>query len=294
MRKMPVAEYEKIGKFEVKRLVRSTGSSDLYECFDPDLETRVAIKVFNPKKRLLDALPYDLDNWRTRFMREVRILAQIDHPHVIAVRELSSIEGRPFYVMPFVETCLLYEIGTDPGVEGYAPELRTAPKATRIGVTRSVELMVQLASALSAFHGRGMVHRDIKPGNVLLTRLHSGLVKLCDPGLMKAPESEESMSGYWVGTREYLAPEQRRNAAEVDARADVFALGVLGYRMMTGDLPSGVLSGPQEEADGVPDELNDLIMRMMSRKLKRRPAHALDVLKELGPIRAKLNRNRGA
>lgn len=291
---MPVAEYAKIGKFEVKRLVRSTGSADLYECFDPDLETRVAIKVFNPKQRLLDALPYDLENWHTRFLREVRILAQIDHPHVIAVRELSYIDGRPYYVMPFIETCLIYEIGTDPNVEGYAPELQSAPKAKKISVARSVDVMFQIASALSAFHGRGMVHRDIKPGNVLLTRLGTGLVKLCDPGLMKAPESEESMSGYWMGTREYLAPEQRRNASEVDARADVFALGVLGYRMMTGDLPSGVLSGPQEEADGVPDELNDLIMRMMSRKLKRRPLHALDVLKELGPIRVKINRKGGS
>ncbi len=288
---MPKIAYDKIGKFEVKGIIRSTGSSDLYDCYDPDLETRVAVKVFNPKKRLLEALPYDRDNWKKRFLREVRILAKIDHPHVISVRELSYIDDQPYYVMPFVDTCLLYEIGKDPGVGGYAPELGEVPEARRLSVMRSVEIMFQLGSALSAFHGRGLVHRDVKPGNVLLTKLNTGLVKLCDPGLMKAPESEESMSGYWVGTEEYLAPEQRRSATHVDARADVYGVGVLGFRMITGDLPAGVLSGPQEDVADVPDDLNDLMMRMMSRKLKRRPETALDFLRELAPIRARLRRN---
>ncbi|NVK17245.1 MAG: serine/threonine protein kinase [Methylocystaceae bacterium] len=288
---MPEAAYNKIGKFEVKRILRSTGSSDIYECFDPDLETLVALKLFNPKERLLDALPYDIDNWRIRFLREARILAKLDHPHVISVRELSYVEDTPYYVMPFMETSLLYEMGKDPGGDGYAPELDKVPPAQKIGVLRTVEVMFQLGSALSAFHGRKLVHRDIKPGNVLLTRLHSGLVKLCDPGLMKVPESEESLSGYWVGTLEYLAPEQRRNAAVVDARADIYSLGILGYRMLTAELPSGILSGPKEDVPEVPDDLNDLMMRMMSRKLKRRPKDALDFLKELAPIRARLKRN---
>ena len=80
---------------------------------------------------------------------------------------------------------------------------------------------------------------------MLLTKLGGGLVKLCDPGLVKVPESEESLAGYWVGTADYLPPEQRRSATDVDARADVYALGVLGYRMLTGELPGGVFSGPQ-------------------------------------------------
>jgi len=288
---MPTAAYEKIGKFDVKRIIRSTGSSDLYECYDADLETRVAVKIFDPKKRLLDALPYSVDNWRKRFMREVRILAQIDHPHVISVRELSYIDGKPFYVMPYIESCLLYEMGKDGGVEGYAPELGGVPGPQKISIIRATEIMFQLASALSAFHGRGLIHRDIKPGNVLLTKLNVGLVKLCDPGLVKSPESEESMAGYWIGTEDYIAPEQRKSSTDVDFRADIYALGVLGYRMLTGELPKGVFSGPKEDVQEVPDDLNDLLMLCMSRKVNRRPKHALEFLKQIAPIRARIRQS---
>lgn len=290
MRDMPLAAYEKIGKFQVKRLIRSTGSSDLYECFDPDLGVRVALKVFDPKERLLKALPYSIENWRKRFMREARILAHVDHPHVISVRELSYIDEKPFYVMPFVETNLLYEMGRDDAVDEYAPELSDTPDPQKLSLVRATDIMYQLASALAAFHGRGLVHRDIKPGNVLLTKKDVGLVKLCDPGLMKFPESEESLAGYWVGTRDYLSPEQRKSATDVDARADVFALGVLGYRMLTGYLPQGVFSGPKEEVLDMPDGLNDLIMRSMSRKIKNRPQNALAFLQEIAPLRMQIRR----
>lgn len=283
---MPTAAYEKIGKYEVKRIIRSTGSSDLYECFDPDLQVRVAVKIFDAKERLLKKLPYSRESWQRRFMREASLLAQIDHPHVITVKELSYIDNKPFYVMPYIDTSLLYEIGKDGGISGYAPELDKVPGAQKLKVVRAVDIMFQLTSALAAFHGRGLVHRDIKPGNVLLTRLHTGLVKLCDPGMVKYPDFEESQAGYWIGTREYLAPEQKKSATDVDARADIYAVGVLGYRMITGELPSGVLSGPQEDVAEVPDTLNDLVMRCMSHKKKRRPANALELLKELAPVRA--------
>jgi eukaryotic-like serine/threonine-protein kinase len=290
MNDISLAPYEQIGKFQVKRLIRSTGSSDLYECFDPDLGVRVALKIFNPKERLLKALPYSVENWQIRFMREARILAQVDHPHVISVRELSYIDGKPYYVMPYVETNLIYEMGRDDAVEEYAAELADTPDPQKLSLVRATDILFQLASALSAFHGRGLVHRDIKPGNVLLTKKGVGLVKLCDPGLMKFPNSQESLEGYWIGTLDYLAPEQRRSSIDVDARADIFSLGTLGYRMFTGYLPSGVFSGPKEEVMEMPDQLNDLIMRSMSRKVKNRPQNALAFLTEIAPIRAQIKR----
>ena len=293
MREMPTAAYEKIGKYEVKRIIRSTGSSDLYECFDPDLKVRAAVKIFDVKKRLLDKLPYSMESWHNRFMREARLLAQIDHPHVIGVRELSYIEGKPFYVMPYVETSLLYEMGKDGGIRGYAPELDGAPGPRKLPVARAVEIMFQLSSALAAFHGRGLVHRDIKPGNVLLTKLHTGLVKLCDPGMVKYPDFEESQAGYWIGTREYLPPEQKRSATDVDARADVYAVAVLGYRMMTGRLPEGAFTPLKEEVAEVSDNLHNLVMSAMSPKPEDRPKNALELLKGLALIRAQIRQSGG-
>jgi len=283
---MPQAAYEKIGKFEVKRIIRSTGSSDLYECFDPDLQIRVAVKIFDVKERLLKKLPYSMESWQRRFMKEARVLAHIDHPHVVDVHELSYIDNKPFYVMPYIETSLLYEMGKDGSVQGYAPELKDVSGPKKLALSRVVEILYQLASGLAAFHGRGLVHRDIKPGNVLLTRLNNGLVKLCDPGMVKFPNSEESKAGYWIGTPEYLAPEQKRSATDVDARADIYPLGVLGYRMLTGELPGGVFAEPKIVVSDVPDELNDLIMRSMAKNPKERAAHALEFLKEIAIIRA--------
>jgi serine/threonine-protein kinase len=293
MRKMPTPAYETIGKYIVKRIIRSTGSSDLYECYDPDLQTRVALKVFDVKKRLLRKLPYDVASWRRRFMREARILAQIDHPHVINVRELSYIDEKPFYVMPYVTTNLLYEMGRDGPAAGYAPEIQDAPTGRALDVVRACDILFQLASALSAFHGRGLVHRDLKPANVLLTQLNVGLVKLCDTGMVKFPDSEESQAGYWIGTEDFIAPEQKRDSKSVDARADIFALGVLGYRMLTGELPRGVFETPVEFDCNIPEALSRLVMLALSSKLDKRPVNALAFLKEIAPIRAKI-RMKGA
>lgn len=292
MKKMPTSSYKNIGKFQVKRLIRSTGSSDLYECYDPDLAVRVALKIFDPKKRLLDALPYSKENWHKRFMREARILAQVDHPHVIGVRELSYVEGKPFYVMPYVESNLLYEIGRDGEAAEYAPELADTPDACKLSLWRATDILYQTASALAAFHGRGLVHRDIKPGNVLLTRKDIGLVKLCDPGLMKFPGNGDSMAGYWIGTLDYLAPEQRRSATDVDARADIFSLGVLGYRMLTGLLPQGSFPKLKDEVEGMLAGLDDLIMSSMSQDKEKRPENALVFLQKIAPLRAQLRQSK--
>jgi len=285
---MPKIAYDKIGKYTVKRIIRSTGSSDLYECFDPDLQSKVAVKVFDVKKRLLKKLPYSVASWRRRFLREARVLAQIDHPHVIAVRDLSYVGDKPFYVMPYIATNLLYEMGRDGPAQGYAPEIQDAPEARMLDIVRACDVLFQVGSALSAFHGRGLVHRDIKPANVLLTQLNVGLVKLCDTGMVKFPNSEESQAGYWIGTEDFIAPEQKRDSKSVDARADIFALGVLGYRMLTGELPRGAFDTPKEMRTDVPEDLSQLVMRALSPKLERRPANALAFLQEVAPIRANI------
>ncbi len=287
---MPQIAYPKIGKYITKRIIRSSGSADLYECLDPDLKCVVAVKLFNIKNRLLRKLPYSRESWEERFVREARLLAQIDHPHVIQVRELSNWDGKPFYVMPFVKHSLLYEAGLDGERKYHAPEVRDAPLARAVSLKRSVEILYQLSSALAAFHGRGLVHRDIKPANVLLTKKENGLVKLCDPGMVKYPDFEESQAGYWIGSDDYIAPEQKRSATHVQASADIYAMGVMGFRLLTGELPAGVIENNSNGFENVPDGLYRLIMDALSAKPENRPQNALEFMYRIAPIRAALQR----
>ena len=290
MKQMATSTYKHIHKYQVIRLVRSTGSADLYECFDPALRMRVALKMFKIKKRLLNKLPYSQEQWRTRFIREARLLARIDHPHVVNVKELGEYEGNLFYVMPFIETCLTFEMGLDGERDNYAVEIQHAPDACALTVERSVQLLLQISSALTAFHRRNLVHRDLKPGNILLTRLHDGIVKLCDPGLVKFPNTDESQAGYWIGTEDYIAPEQKKDARNVDARADIYALGVLGYRMLSGALPQGAFKAPHELNSGIPEEISRFILSSLSPDKMERPEDGFSFQRQLKDLQKIINK----
>jgi serine/threonine-protein kinase len=134
---------------------------------------------------------------------------------------------------------------------------------------------------LAAVHDSGFVHRDLKPANVLLTRRKGGAVKLCDFGMVKFPDWSESRAGTWLGTPDYIAPEQRENAPAVDARADVYSLGALGYRMLGGRLPVGRFPSLIELGIAVPPALDALVMSCLSSSRKDRPSEAGELLTKL-------------
>jgi len=290
MTKSKLQPLERIGKYEVVRLIRSTGNSDLYLCHDLDLEAKIVIKVFAAKDRLLEALPYTRENWRTRFINEARLLGQIDHPNVISVREMLWLESEPCYVMPWVETSLLNEMGKDAEGESgaYPPELDDIPYSKKLSINRSIDLLSQIAAGLKAFHDLGLVHRDIKPGNILISQVNTGDVKICDPGLVKFPDNDESLGDYWFGTRDYISPEQLGCEPEIDRRADFFSLGVIGYRMLSGKLPVGVFPGLDEEVNDIPAALNDLIMACLSNDKNMRPDDTDRTLEQLELAKASL------
>lgn len=274
---------EKIGKYIIGKLLVPTGFSDIYLCTDPDLEVQVAVKVFNPKgDNIGEKAEYGPDYWLARFVQEARLLARLDHPRIVQVRDLSTTEdGRPFFVMPFIDANLIYEIGKDVFDAGKIAELEEQWRPRRLPVDRALKLLRQILEALAYMHGRGLVHRDLKPGNVLLTSREGGDVKLCDFGMVKFPDWSLSRSGVWIGTLDYIAPEQRRSAREVDARADVFSAAAIGYRMLTGTLPAGAFPPPRATNPQVPEAVSDLIMRAMAPERKRRPRDAAEMLRLL-------------
>lgn len=208
---------QRLGGYHIEEVLGRGGMGVVYRAVQPRLRRSVALKVITP------ALAHDT-TFRERFERESALAASIEHPHVLPVYEAGEDGGCLYLAVRFVD-------GTD-----LAAVLR---RSGPLHPTRAVRLLQQIGSALDAAHGAGLVHRDVKPANVLVTGdpevEHSYLT---DFGLTKRSGSQTGLTatGQWVGTLDYVAPEQIRGDP-VDARADVYALGCLLYELLTGQPP---------------------------------------------------------
>lgn len=243
----------RLGIYEIRELVVTSSFSRLYRAHDPLLDRWVAIKVFDLSPEKEASLPYDRQEWQRRFVAEARILAAMDHPHVVRVDAMGHLpDGAPYMVMPWHVANLRREIGRDV----FDPERqKTVPVEQRpraVAPERAIEILRQTCLGLAALHRRGIVHRDVKPSNLLLTERHDGMIRLCDLGMAKqGADMSRSRAGVWIGTLDYLAPEQRENAAAATDRADVYAVGVLAYRLLTGKLPVGAFAPVSTLVEGV-------------------------------------------
>ena len=262
-----------------------TKFSEIFVCRDTDLEIDVCIKVFKPQDSVLDGATVTVEYWRERFLREAKVMARLDHPHIVPLKDYAlDGDGNPFIVMPFYPATLKYEIGKDTDDPATLRRLPPKRRAKAVSVPRATAVWRQVLQALAAMHGFGLVHRDIKPGNLLLTAKRQGDVKVCDFGLVQVPGLERDVGRHWLGTKDYAPPEQRRKAAAVDPRADVFAAGVLAFRMLAGRLPKSGEPFPGAKAKGCPAELGALIDACRARDRADRPADAAAVLARLDEL----------
>jgi streptogramin lyase len=208
-----------VGGYRIESVAGRGGMGVVYRATQLALDRPVALKLLTPDLAQDNA-------FRERFQRESRLLASIDHPNVITVHEAGEHDGRLFIAMRFV-------VGTD------LRELIL--RDGKVEPVRAARLLSQVASALDAAHARGLIHRDVKPANILIEeregREHA---YLSDFGLTKqvgsSSAAELTASGQWVGTVDYIAPEQVLGR-RVDARADVYALGCVLYTALTGSVP---------------------------------------------------------
>src|SRR5437763_16559496 len=211
------AEPRAFGRFRVLRRLGDGGMSSVYLAYDPQERRPVALKV------LADHLSHDRSS-ANRFLREAEIGRSLKFPHL--VRTLGSdrdpATGRPFLVLEYVD---------GPSCQFLLD--RTGPLAVR----DAVRIALDMAMALEYLHGRRLVHRDIKPGNILLTT--SGVAKLGDLGLAKPMDEDSELTGLHqgFGTSWYMPYEQVLNARFVDGRSDIFALGATLYHLLTGAVP---------------------------------------------------------
>lgn len=269
---------DRIGKYVFHKAALTTGYSRIFFCHDPDLQVPVAVKVFDPKVQ--GDSPLSPAQLLARFTAEARALALFDHPHIVSVKTYEHLsDGRPFFVMPYMAAHLPYEIGKDfqDGDIPLGAPAHDLPK--KLPLARAVVLLRQLSAALSALHRRGMVHRCLKPSNILLTAREGGAVKLADFSMVKLAERNLALPAQWIGPTEYCAPEQRDDPAGVTPAADVFSLGVLAFRMLTGRLPdlsAGAAHLPEGGAD-----LAGLVASATDPDPARRPQHAGDFMAQL-------------
>ena len=209
---------DELAGYRLERLIGTGGSSQVYLAVQLRLQREVALKI------LLPHLGDDLE-FRARFIREARIAARLDHPNVVTVYDAGATGGLLFLAMRYIA-------GRDLGHE--------LQGGSSLGVERTLSIVEQVAAALDAAHAEGLIHRDVKPGNVLLTTEERGTehAYLSDFGITRSTRSEIALTreGRFVGTIDYAAPEQIRGE-EVDARTDVYSLGCLLVRCLSGSVP---------------------------------------------------------
>ena len=209
---------EAIGHYRIVSLIGEGGMGEVYLADDSRLGRRVAIKM------LSETVSRDPDAKR-RMLREARAVAALDHPNVCTIHEVGEHEGRPFIVMQYIEGETLFE----------------RMQRTRLSLPESLEIALQVAAALDEAHSHGVVHRDIKTLNIMLTP--RGQVKVLDFGLARLEAGSESSTdvlvtkpGTVTGTAPYMSPEQLRGVP-IDGRSDIFSFGVVLYEMAMGKRP---------------------------------------------------------
>jgi beta-lactam-binding protein with PASTA domain len=265
-------------RYRLDRAIARGGMATVYEATDLRLDRTVAVKVMRP------ALAEDPD-FVERFAREARAAAGLSSPEVVAVHDqgTDAATGTAYLVMEHVPGCTLRDV-----VQEDAP----------LSPSRAIDLLEPVLRALAAAHAAGLVHRDVKPENVLLG--DDGRVKVADFGLARAIESSNltATTGLLIGTVAYLAPEQVEHG-RADTRTDVYAAGILLFELLTGvppyssDSPMSVayrhvhedVPPPSQLVDGVPPELDALVVQATRRDPAARPADAGAFLAELRAAR---------
>jgi hypothetical protein len=266
-------ELGRLGGFRILTILGHGGMGVVFQGEDPKLGRKVALKAMLPHLA-------GSKSGQERFLPEARAAAALEHDHIVPIFHVGEERGAPFIVMPFLK-------GEPLDRRLQRDEALPIPEVLRIGR--------EIAQGLAAAHAAGLIHRDIKPANIWL-EAPKGRVKILDFGLARATSQEVGLTqqGAIVGTPTYMAPEQGRGET-VDARCDLWALGVLLYRLCTGKLPfhgtdpvatlvAVAMDDPAPPAQAnpeVPAGLSDLVMKLLAKDRARRLGSAQEVVEAL-------------
>jgi tRNA A-37 threonylcarbamoyl transferase component Bud32 len=259
---LPAEVNEFFPHLEVLELVGAGGMGAVYKARQPNLDRVVALKIVQSPTGDDDPV------FAERFAREARAMAKLDHPNIVTIHESGEAGGLPYMLMEYVDGITLREAMAD-------KVLTTA---------EALAVIPQICDALDYAHRNGVVHRDIKPENILIDQ--TGRVKIADFGLAKLADASGislTHTRQAMGTPHYMAPEQWEKPTAVDHRADIYALGVVLYELLTGELPLGRFDLPSAKGKGNA-RMDQVVLRALAKEPGQRYQHASDLKNELSRI----------
>lgn len=274
--------YRLLERFRLDAEIGRGGMGVVYRAWDEQFCRHVAIKAL-----LLDDVPaHEREEVFARFQREARASMQLQHPHIVQVYDFVVYEGQYFLVMEYLDGL----------------SLKTSQQSGQgLKGLKLLDVLIQVCDGLHYAHQQGVVHRDIKPDNIFITS--DGAAKIMDFGIARQNTSEHflltTQPGTMLGTLSYMSPEQLQDSAMVDARTDIFSLGVMMYELFTGKLPfEGASMGqtvirilttepvpPRQLQPGLPVEIENLILRALIKRRGQRYQSAQDLANDLIQLR---------
>jgi tRNA A-37 threonylcarbamoyl transferase component Bud32 len=257
-------------QLEILELLGQGGMGAVYKARQKHLDRLIAIKVIPPEAAKEPA-------FAERFAREARALARLNHPNIVTVYDFGQSDGVYFLLMEFVDGL----------------NLRQTMKSGNLSPQEALAIVPHVCDALQYAHDQGIVHRDVKPENVLLDK--SGRVKIADFGLAKLLTQSPldftlTHSMQVMGTPRYMAPEQIEHPTEVDHRADIYSLGVMFYEMLTGELPMGRFAPPSQKVQ-IDIRIDEIVLRSLEKEPSRRYQKASEIRTELETVSSSQNVN---
>ena len=263
----------RIGGFDVLERIGQGGMGAVFRARQVSMDRIVALKVLPPRLAQNEAFVQ-------RFFREARSAARLNHPNIVQGIDVGHAAGHYYFAMEFVDGVTVKQM------------LR---QAGRIEEKKALNIIGAVAKALEHAHTHGIIHRDVKPENIMVTR--QGVVKLADLGLARSSEKPDTLTieGTALGTPYYMAPEQVRGEIDTDTRADIYALGATLFHMVTGDFAydgpnasaimarhlSDPLPSAKEKSPAVSRATDELIQRMMAKDRQQRPQNPAELLAEI-------------